>query len=440
MKTIIESSISKEIDSGFLEYSMYVLEQRAIPSAIDGFKNVHRKLVYSMINEYSGKKVKLADLSGISNLNYHHGESSAASAAVTLTADWNNNCPVFTGQGNFGSRLVQEASAPRYIKASLSKEFKTFFIDEEVCEPSFDIENPEPRFYLPTIPWVLVNGISGIAVGFATNILPRSIADIVSNVKLCLKNRSKFLADNKSIRPTFPQFSGDIVQTDINQWVTSGKIEYVGKYTYNITELPIGYDRATYVTLLNDMCDKELIKDYTDECSENGFGFLVKTTGAQKEKIDKDTLKYFKLQKSMTENLTTLGIDGKLKIFSNVSELIVYFCDYRLTKFKDKIDYDKTKLKNEISYLDDKGKFINEVVDNKINFRKSSKDDLLTYISEYVTKADHGKKFVNIPLHECTRDSLKTLSEKIEALKEELKIVEKLEPIEVFGSKIKGLK
>lgn len=439
MKTI-NRSVTDVIDTEYHEYAMYVLENRAIPSAIDGMKPVHRKLVYAMLNEYSGKKVKLADLSGISNLNYHHGESSAAAAAVTLTADWNNNCPIFTGHGNFGSRLVQEASAPRYIFATLSKEFKTFFIDEEVCEPSFDSENPEPRFYLPTIPWVLVNGISGIAVGFATNILPRSIPDIVSNVKLCLKNRSKFLTDNKPIKPTFPQFSGDIVQTDNHQWTTSGKIEYIGKYQYNITELPIGYDRAAYVTMLNDMCDKELIKDYIDECSENGFGFIIKTTGAQKEKIDKEPLKYFKLQKPMTENLTTLGIDGKLKLFSSVAELIAYFCDYRLVKYKDKIEFDKNKLKTEISYLDDKGKFINEVVDNKINFRKASKDDLLAYICDYVTEADHGKKFVNIPLYECTKDSLKILVEKIESLKGELKIVETLEPIDIFESKLKGLK
>lgn len=437
---IKEKTLTQVIDGDYLDFALYTLQSRAIPSVIDGFKSTQRKLLYAMLNDHSGKRVKCADLGGISKFNYHHGEDSAIKTAISLSAAWSNNASIFEPHGNFGTRLVQEASGARYIYASLSENYKKYFTDNEVAPVSFDIENPEPAYYLPIIPWVLVNGIAGMAVGFKTEILSRSISDIVSNVKLCLKNRTKFLDENKTIKPTFPNFTGEVVYHDVNQWKTRGKIEYIGKYTYSITELPIGYDRASYVTLLNELCDKELIKDYDDTCSKLGFGFKIKVSTSQKEQIDKDAHKYFKLEKIHTEILTTMGIDGKLKIFSTVAELIAYFCDYRLIKFKDKIEYDKTKIINEISYLDDKGKFINEVVDNKINFRKSNKDDLLAYIFEWVTKADHGKKFVNIPLYECTKDSLKILSEKIQSLKEELTVIENLEPIDVFESKLKGLK
>jgi len=173
---IIDSNISNEIDTGFKAYSLYTVENRAIPSVIDGLKPAARKLVYSMLTEHSNKKVKVAELGGgLAKYNYHHGEDSAMGAVITLTADWNNNCPVFTGHGNFGSRLVQEAAGARYIFCTLSPEFKKYFIDNEVTSKSPDPENPEPAYYLPTIPWVLINGTQGIAVGFACNILPRSV-------------------------------------------------------------------------------------------------------------------------------------------------------------------------------------------------------------------------------------------------------------------------
>jgi len=382
---IVNKSVTEVIDTEYREYAMYVLEQRAIPSVIDGFKMVHRKLVYAMLTEHSGKKVKLNDLGSISKFNYHHGETSAMSAAVTLTADWNNNCPIFTGHGNFGSRLVQEAAAPRYIFATLSPQFKKIFIDEEVAPKSLDVENPEPRYYLPIIPWVLVNGISGIAVGFATDILPRSIEDLVYATKSYIKNSSKFLEKNEPIPPTFPHFHGTIAQeseTGLN-WSTTGIIEYIGKYQYKISELPIGYDREAYVNLLNKLIDSDLIKDYEDGCSEAGFGFTIKTTLAQKTEIDKDPIKYFKLKKLHSENLTTLGSDGKLKIFKSVSELIAYFCDYRLTKFSDKIDYDKEKIIKEIGFNSNKQRFISAVINDEIPFKEITKKDMLEFIDRW---------------------------------------------------------
>lgn len=429
--SIVNKSVTEVINTDYRSYAMYVLEQRAIPSAIDGFKSVARKLVYAMLTEHGNKKVKLADMAGISKYGYHHGETSAAGAAVTLTADWNNNCPVFTGHGNFGSRLVQEAAAARYIFVTQSPELKKYFIDTDVAPVSANEENPEPAHYLPTIPWVLVNGISGIAVGFACNILPRSVPDLVHAVKSYLKNPDKFMKTNSLIAPTFPHFKGIVSQESENglSWKTHGTIEYIGKYTYKITELPIGYDREVYVTLLNDMIDSEKIKDYEDNCSEDGFGFTIKTNAALKEKIDQDTLKYFKLTKSHTENLTTLGIDGKLKIFGSVNELIKYFCDYRLTKFGDKIEFQKQNLTQDITVMQHKVKWIDLVARGKVNFKKLDKTGLLQSVVELVTAEEHGKRFINIPLYECTQESITALEIKIQQAMDELDLLKKTTPM-----------
>ena len=436
-------SISEIIDTSLLDYSMYVLQNRAIPSAIDGFKAGGRKLVYSMLNEYPTRKVKVAELSGaIAKHGFHHGESSAEGATVTLTSDWNNNCPIFTGHGNFGSRLIQEAAAARYIYVSLSPEFKSYFIDGEVTVKSLDEESPEPIHYLPVIPWVLVNGISGIAVGFACNILPRSIEDIMVATKSCLKNRSKFLEKNEPIPPTFPQFRGTISQeseTGLN-WASLGMVEYIGKYQYKILELPIGYDREAYVTLLNKLVDTDLIKDYEDSCSEDGFGFIIKVTGAQKEIIDKDPIAYFKLQKKHSENLTTLGHDGKLKIFKSVPELVAYFVDYRLTKFKDKIEYDKEKIRNEIIVLSDKQRFISHVIDGDIDFKTTTKKELLDFIDSRITHEDHGKSFIRIPLYDITQDAWTELESDIKKLMGQMVLLDDSTPEKLFQSKLNSIK
>lgn len=423
-------TITEIINSDLLEYSMYVLQNRAIPSVIDGFKSGGRKLVYTMVNDYPTRKVKVAELAGsIAKYGFHHGESSAEGAVVTLTADWNNNCPVFTGHGNFGSRLIQEAAASRYIFVSLSPEFKKYFIDNEVTIKSLDEESPEPQHYLPIIPWILVPGISGIAVGFACNILPHSVSDLVSEVRTYLKNPLKYIKEQKLVVPTFPHFKGTVKSEALLSWSTTGIIEYAGKYMYKISELPIGYDRESYINILNGMVDSELIKDYEDDCSEDGFGFTVKVTLNQKEKIELDPIKYFKLKKTHSENLTTLGVNGKLKLFSSVPDLIAYFCEYRLQKFADKIEYEKRELLSQIEQDSDKIRFIEMVIDGKVKFKSLTKQELLNFIHDNITEKEHGAKFISIPMYQCTLDVLGALQSEIDANKSTYEKLEQTTPV-----------
>ena len=440
MKTI-KRTVSEIIDNEFREFSMYTIESRAIPSAIDGLKITGRKILYAMINEHGGKRVKVAELGGgLAKFNYHHGEVSAMGTAVGMSQDWSNNVPLLTGHGNFGSRLVPEAAAPRYIFSSLSENYKKYFSDVEVCPFAFDKENPEPAFYLPIIPWVLVNGISGIAVGFKADILPRSPKDLIEATKACLANPSSFLKENKIILPSFPSFKGKIEHIALNQYKTIGTIEYVGRYLYKISELPIGYDRESYMEFLNGLIDKELIKDYEDQCSKDGFGFEVKLTASQKMVADRDLNKYFKLEKSHTEILTTLGYDGKLKIFESVAELIHYFVQYRLTKFGDKIQYDILSKTNELEELTLRAKFIQVVIEQKVDLRNRTKEQLLDFIFQEISPKDFARKFINIPLYECTKDEIVKLQEKIIKVKEVLGHLSKITPTKLFDIQLASVK
>lgn len=423
--------ISEFIDGEYKDYSMYVLQQRAIPSAIDGFKPVQRKLVYAM-GKKSGK-VKVAELGGsLSSYGYLHGETSAQSAAVALAAHWNNNSPVFDAYGNFGSRLITEAAAPRYIYASMSDNYKKYFVDSDVAPVNSDQEHPEPAHYLPIIPWVLVNGVKGIAVGYATNILPRSVEDVIKACKQYLSGKK--ISD---IDPTFPDFKGTVEKTDVGVWSASGIVE-LNRQTYTISELPPGVDRETYINMLNKYCDEGKIQDYDDFCDENGFKFEVKVARADLSKINKDPMKFFKLTKSYTENLTTIGHDGSLQIFDTVPDLVKYFCDYRLSKFQDKIDLSIVENKTALQKLKDKLTFVEKVVNQEIDFTTITKDDLRKIVECITGGASWTSEIMRIPMYEATSDAIESLLTAIEDQNDIVSSWEAMTPEVAFEERLKG--
>ena len=414
---VIEKPIVEEINSSYRNYALYTLYNRAIPSAVDGLKPVQRKILYGMLQMPNCRKQekKIADIGSISIYNYHHGEASAQAAATLMGATWCNNAPLFTGHGNFGSRLIQEAASARYIFATLSPNYDKFFKDEEVAPKNFDEESPEPAHYLPLIPWVLVNGISGIAVGFATNILPRSPDDLKKQVKLVLQGKKA-----KNVLPSYPDFRGVVEELDPGTYRTLGIIT-TDKSGFTIDELPIGYDREKYITFLNDLLDSNQIRDYEDMCSEHGFKFQVKVNRAQKEHIvSKDPMKFFKLIKQETENLTTIGHDGNLKIFGSSAELIEYFVEYRLTKVAEKIQLDIDNTNLDLEKQKAKLKFVQMVLAGKIDMKKLSKQELLDAIAEHISKQDFARGFINIPLWQLTVDMVDELKQLIQKLESDL--------------------
>ena len=182
---ILDTSISSSqyiLDTS-REYSIYVCSDRAIPYATDGLKDVQRKALWLMRNK--GDKIKTVSLAGemISSELYVHGDASAGEAVSMLAAPYLNNIPLIEGIGAFGTRVAPKdgIGAPRYTYVKKSK------ITQELVYADLDIvslkENYsgqlEPKTFLPLIPLLLLNGVSGIAVGWSTDILPRKPSDII---------------------------------------------------------------------------------------------------------------------------------------------------------------------------------------------------------------------------------------------------------------------
>lgn len=438
MNVASNKTVAQTIDSDYRHYAMYVLENRAIPCFIDGFKPVHRKLFYAMLNEHRGKKTKVSDLGGISKFNYHHGESSAMGAAVTLTAEWNNNVPLFQGHGNFGSRLIQEAAAPRYIFASANPEINKYFDDFEVCDKNVDEDNPEPQTYLPNIPWVLVNGVEGIAVGFACRYLPHKPIDIAKACQLALKGKLK---DDHVIPVSFPEFKGEVVQETPTKVVTRGIVTRIKRNIWQITEAPWGYDRDQMFNQLDKMMTDGKIVDFDDDCDDTGFNFIVKLDTAGDAKCQKDPIAYFKLEKAFTENYTALDETGKLRLFESKVDIIRAFVEYRVKKISDKIRYDIESARAKLTWAMLKLNIIDDVIEDTIDMRKMNRAQLIAYaIDTYAASEDNAARVVQIPLVDMTTDKLAELRLLIAELSAKIDDLLATKATDVYAARLSAIK
>lgn len=422
----------------YKEYSLYVIQSRAIPNYIDGLKVVQRKLIYAALQLAANKKVKVAELgSSLSSYEYLHGETSAQDALVGMAAPWKNNVPLFEGHGNFGSRLIQESAAPRYIYVTLSDTFKNTFTDFTVCDSRLD--NPEPITYLPVIPWSLINGISGVAVGFACNILPRDWKDVK---QACIEYLTKGKVKT-NINVKYPNFNGKCELLEDGRWATYGIVskEKIGrKEAYVISELPIGYDREKYYNYLLKLKNTNKINDFDDDCNKDGFRFIVYTAPEQNKAIDKDVNKFFGLMKTETENLTTIDENGQLRIFTDVNDLIKDFCNFRLQKTKDALQYNITVAERKLVELTVKKQFITNVVENVINLKNYTKKELLSYVLGLgAIDTDTGEKIISIPSYSFTKDNIIDLEKQIVKSTDELNKFKSSNEKDILLEKIKKL-
>ena len=168
----MEKTIKDFLSSEYRDFAYYTIEGRAIPSIVDGFKPVQRKIIH-IANQIwkigSEKPLKVFQLSGkvASDAFYHHGEASLSNAVITMAQSFKNNLPLLDEIGQFGSLRSPAAGAPRYIGTRLTKNFRLVYKDFDLLTyREEEGQEIEPNFFLPIIPMVLVNGSSGIAVGF----------------------------------------------------------------------------------------------------------------------------------------------------------------------------------------------------------------------------------------------------------------------------------
>jgi len=333
-----------------------------------------------------------------------------------MAATWSNNVCLVEGRGSFGTRQVQAAGAARYVYTKVSPNFDHYIKDLDLSPEHPDPEHIPPAFYLPVIPMVLINGAKGIATGFATNILPRSEADIIKFIKSLLAGRTA----RSDIGVQFPDFKGTTTyDSALDRFVCEGVWRKIGKTTLLIEEIPYGFDREGYLKVLDGLEDQDLIVSYDDQTDNNGFRFEVKLKQSTSAKwSNKEIVKRFKLAKNHAENLTVIGPNDDLREYKDARDLIRDFVDFRLGTLQKRIDLEIDEHDELLRWLKVKIEFIEAVLDDVIAFKNRKRKEIESDILQHINALDRDiGKLLSINLAGLTL-------EQVDALRQEIKDAE----------------
>ena len=328
--------MTTETTSAFLnrtsrEYGIYVLENRAIPKLCDGLKSAQRKALFLMMGR--ADKIKTVSLAGtlISSNLYLHGDASASETISLLAAPFCNNVTFLKGEGNFGNRIgPKDIGAPRYTYVRRNDALNEIMAVDKDITPmmeNYDGSAVEPVHFLPLIPTVLLNGVSGIAVGWSTEILPRTLKDLVEATLDAIDGKKL-----KNLPPSFERYDLSIKNIEGNQWEFSGKVKVVGDSVI-VTELPPYTTLERFKERLNQMEDEDKIRTYTDNSAEDGINIeVVFKRGTIKNWTQNQAIDFLKLREKNTERMVVIGWDNKtVKQYQSTAQIIHEFVDWRLT-------------------------------------------------------------------------------------------------------------
>jgi len=292
-ENLINGNITEIMQSAYIDYSMSVIVSRALPDARDGFKPVQRRVLYAMLREgllHNRPYDKCAGVVGEVLKNYHpHGDGSVYDTLVRMAQPWVMRYPLIDGQGNFGSVDGDSAAAYRYTECRLTKLSEEVLkdIDEDTVDfvPNYKESTTEPSVLPASLPGLLMNGSTGIAVGMATNIPPHNLRELIDAI--CALIDEPTITIDELIRilpgPDFPTGGSIAGRSGIKSYMNTGRgivrmrgsmhIEDLpsGKQQIIITEIPYNVNRATLVTRIADLVrDKILdgVSDLRDESTE----------------------------------------------------------------------------------------------------------------------------------------------------------------------------
>lgn len=338
--------------SAYIDYSMSVIVSRALPDVRDGFKPVHRRVLYGMhdLGMFSNRPYKKsARIVGEVLGKYHpHGDSSVYFAMVRMAQEWSLRYPMIDGQGNFGSVDGDSPAAMRYTEARMTKmaELTLADLDKNTVDfqPNFDESLTEPTVLPTRIPQLLINGTSGIAVGMATNMPPHNLSDTIDAIVAFIDNNDIEIPELIKIivAPDFPTggiiygYQGvvDSYETGRGRIVIRGKAHIEnegGREKIVVTEIPYLVNRAEMIQKTADLVnDKKIegISNVNDESDREGMRVVYDIKrDAMSNVVLNQLYKYTALQTSFSVNNIAL-VNGRPKIL-NLKDLIRHFVDHR---------------------------------------------------------------------------------------------------------------
>ncbi|GIW21164.1 MAG: DNA topoisomerase IV subunit A [Candidatus Sericytochromatia bacterium] len=419
-----ELKLKSLLDTNFIEYASYVIKERAIPNIDDGLKPVQRRILHTLFEIDDGKFHKVANIIG-QTMKYHpHGDTSIEEALINMAQkDF-----LIDKQGNFGNIITGDpASAARYIEAKISNLAKETFYNPEITEytESYDGRNIEPIYFPAKIPYLLMVGTEGIAVGLSTKILPHNFIELLDAQIKILKGR------DFEIYPDFPQ--GGLI--DVSNYEKGqgkikvrAKIDIIDNKTLVIREIPFSTTTESLINSIEDAIEKGKLKitsinDFTTDKVEIE---LKVGHGANSNEILPRLYLYTDCELTLSSNIIVIKNNSPVEM--NVNEILEYNTNKLISILEKELNNDINKLKIKLRektlmkiFIENKIYSILENVDTQEELELLIENSFRPYLYEIrQINSDDIEKLISIPIKKISRFDLQKNIDEIKSIKLEI--------------------
>ena len=438
-----------------VHFSVYDNE-RSIPNLVDGLKTSLRKILYCAFKRRLTHEIKVAQFSGYVSENsaYHHGEASLNGAIVNMAQNFvgSNNLNLLVPSGQFGTRLKggEDSASERYIFTYLEPITRTLFLEEDDVILNYlndDGTLVEPEYYVPILPFILMNGSSGIGTGFSSSIPAYHPLDLVKYIRNKLSSVVDFNTDINIVEfvPYYEGFLGTVQKIAEHKFLIKGKYEKIDDNSIRIVELPVGTWTMNYISFLEELVDggvdkdgkkiAPVLKDVTNMSTEVNVNITVVFP---KGKLDDLLLsdskdpningieKLLKLSTTVsTTNMHLFDSQMRLHKYESVQEIIDAFYEVRIETYKKRKAAIVNEITNKLLELSNRSKYIQGVLDSKIDLRrKTSKevDDLLSAFG--LTMLENSFSYLRkMQMDSVTSENVDKILKETKEMQDQLKVL-----------------
>ena len=431
IKTQVQDrTITDFLNNEYFNYSIYVVENRACPSLVDGLKTGARKIMHASFKGSlkNGETKKVTNLAG-ETMNYslfQHGDSSLNGTIITISQDFNFNLNPLFIDGQNGSLRSPDAASPRYLYVRHSKYTDIWKVDYDLLEyEEEEGQKVEPKYYLPIIPTVLTATQIGLAPGYRFSCISYNPIDIIDNCMSYIKDKTL----QKTIRPYVRGIKtyNWKYETDNNgnsYWVNYGEWMYnKSKDIMWITDLPYDVTFDAFESMLNKYIEQNFIKDWKNFSNGNQINYCIQFDSGRlkrelgNENTDARLPNKFKLIKKVPDDqLWVIDENGKVKHFSTANDLIMYFVDFRLKKYNDRKSLLVSILEKKYQDNSDLCKFIKLIIENKLKINNRPKAEIKVDLASYKLPDN----LISVPISKLTKEEYEALLKENEDIKGEL--------------------
>ena len=437
------------IDRELIHFSTYDCA-RSIPNMVDGLKVSLRKILFCAFKRRLTREIKVAQFSGYVSEHsaYHHGEASLNGAIVNMAQNFvgSNNIHLLDPKGQFGTRLQggDDSASERYIFTQLSQLTRVLFPEADDAVLTFlddDGTQVEPEYYVPIIPFALVNGISGIGTGFSCNIQPYYPMDLVNYLKNRLLGYTAYpIAE---FTPYYEGFKGTVRKIAEQKYLISGIYEKLAEDKIRITELPVGTWTMPYITFLEGLMDGTTnektgkktppsIKDFTSVSTEINVDIVVQFAKGELAKLEEvvdangvnGVSKLLKLSTTVTTtNMHMFNADRKLHKYATVEEIIDEFYTIRMKAYVARKGYLVKDMQHTLSKLTNRARYILENLDGTIDLRRKTKQEVHDLLSshKYDIIDENYNYLTKMPMDSVTQEHVDAIIKEKQTCENELK-------------------